>query len=235
MKTVEKIAELEYNELITLGVIEQNDDLKEIFTEEIKMPFNILYRLQKEGSLNDRTKELLVDMFEKVILTSKTFVDKYQRLASGIDTTKTDPVEVVVKVVEETKQPEVKPEPIENVIFKTEAYKVKHDKPVEEKIKDKVSVKQTKAKEVEIPRRYGKEKIQQDIQAQGGKATPVQRAMLKVNDLKNIYVNLSTRGIKDMVAGAESLSDEDCRKIVSAITTFERQMADIVKTKATKK
>jgi len=231
MKTVEKIADLEYNELVTLGVIEQNKDLNEIFTEEINMPFSILYRLQKEGKLNDRTKELLVDMFEKVILTSKTFVDKYQRLASGVDTTKSDPVEVITKIVEETKQPEVKSEPSENVSLKTEPYKVKHDKPVE----DKVSVKPTKAKEVEIPRRYGKEKIQQDIQAQGGKATPVQRAMLKVNDLKNIYVNLSTKGIKDMVAGANSLSDEDCRKIVSAITTFERQMADFVKTKAKKK
>lgn len=231
-KTVEKIADLEYNELVTLGVIEQNNDLKEIFMEEINIPFTILYRLQKEGKLNDRTKEILVDIFEKVILTRKDFIDKYQRLASGTEPTpKVDPVSTVTQVIE-VKQSKIEtvvettPEPNENVIFKTEAYKVKHGK---------VSVKPTKAKEVEIPRRYGKEKIQQDIEAQGGKATPVQRAMLKVNDLKNIYVNLSTRGIKDMVAGAESLSDEDCRKIVSAITTFERQMADIVKTKATKK
>lgn len=225
MKTVEKIAELEYNELITLGVIEQNDDLKEIFTEEIKMPFNILYRLQKEGSLNDRTKELLVDMFEKVILTSKTFVDKYQRLASGIDTTKTDPIEVIVNVVEETKQPEVKPEPIENVIFKTEAYKVKHNKPVE----DKVSVKPTKAKEVEIPRRYGAEKIRKDIEAQGGKATSAQRASLQNNKLKNLYVNLDRKLIKTMLTNEKFLTDEDCRKISSAITTFERQINEIIK------
>jgi hypothetical protein len=38
-----------------------------------------------------------------------------------------------------------------------------------------------------------------------------------------------------MVGNAGMLSDEDCRKIVSAITTFERQMADIVKTKSKKK
>lgn len=38
-----------------------------------------------------------------------------------------------------------------------------------------------------------------------------------------------------MIGGFESLSDEDCRKIVSAITTFERQMVEIVKTKAKKK
>lgn len=231
MKTVEKIADLEYDELVTIGVIEQNEDLKEIFTDEIKLPFNILYRLQKEGALNERTKELLVEIFEKVILTRKDFIDKYQRLKMIPEPEPVDPVTVVTSVIEEAKNKEVKTVeqvdviPIENVIHVTEAYKVKHDKPV----------KVVKAKEVEIPRRYGKEKIQKDIEAQGGKATPVQRAMLKVNDLKNIYVNLSTRGIKDMVAGAESLSDEDCRKIVSAITTFERQMAEIVKTKATKK
>ena len=103
--------------------------------------------------------------------------------------------------------------------------------PIKDIIEDKVSEK----KESLVPRRYGKEKITKDIEAQGGKSTPVQRAMLKVNDLKNIYVNLSTRGIKDMIANTDSLSDEDCRKIVSAITTFERQMAEIVKTKAKKK
>ncbi len=228
MKTVEKIAELEYDELVTIGVIEQNEDLKEIFTDEIKLPFNILYRLQKEGALNDRTKELLVEIFEKVILTRKDFIDKYQRLQMSQVSEPVDPVTTVTSVVSEAKAKEVKNlEAVEEVeVVEPEPIKkVKIDKPV----------KVVKAKEVEVPRRYGKEKIQKDIDAQGGKATPVQRAMLKVNDLKNIYVNLSTRGIKDMVAGAESLSDEDCRKIVSAITTFERQMADIVKTKASKK
>ena len=82
----------------------------------------------------------------------------------------------------------------------------------------------------ELPRRYGKEKIIEDVKRQGA-ATPVQRAMLKVNDLKNIYVNLSARGIKDMLGDAGLLSDEDCRKIVSVITIAERQLEDILKRK----
>ena len=207
-KTIEKLAELEYNELVTLGMMEQCGDLREIFTDEIKVPFTMLYSLQKEGKLNDETKELLVGLFENLILTSKDLINKYQRL---INTPQTEPVEVA-EVIEEVVE-------VEEIAV------------VEKPIKDKVSVK----KESVIPRRYGKEKINKDIEAQGGKSTPVQRAMLKVNDLKNIYVNLSTRGIKDMIANTDSLSDEDCRKIVSAITTFERQMADIVKTKARKK
>jgi hypothetical protein len=206
-KTIEKLAELEYNELVTLGMMEQYDDLREIFTDEIKVPFTMLYSLQKEGKLNDQTKELLVELFENLILTSKDLINKYQRLMQSPPTPQTEPVEVIEEVVE------VIEEPIKVIV------------------KDKVSEK----KESVIPRRYGKEKITKDIEAQGGVATPVQRAMLKVNDLKNIYVNLSTRGIKDMIANTDSLSDEDCRKIVSAITTFERQMAEIVKTKAKKK
>jgi hypothetical protein len=85
---------------------------------------------------------------------------------------------------------------------------------------------------VELPRRYGKEKIVQDIKDQGGVATSVQRAMLKVNDLKNIYVNLSNRGIKAMIGGDETiLSDTDCRTITSAITILERKLDEILKTK----
>lgn len=213
--TIEKLAELEYNELVTLGMMEQCGDLREIFTDEIKVPFTMLYSLQKEGKLNDETKQLLVELFENLILTSKDLIGKYQRLMQSPPTPQTEPVEVA--------------EVVEEVIEVEEVAVV--EAPIKEVIKDKVSVK----KESVIPRRYGKEKITKDIEAQGGKSTPVQRAMLKVNDLKNIYVNLSTRGIKDMIANTDSLSDEDCRKIVSAITTFERQMADIVKTKAKKK
>ena len=213
-KTIEKLAELEYNELVTLGMMEQCGDLREIFTDEIKVPFTMLYSLQKEGKLNDETKQLLVELFENLILTSKDLIGKYQRLMQSPPTPQTEPVEVV--------------EVIEEVV---EIEEVAVVEPIKVVIKDKVSEK----KETVIPRRYGKEKITKDIEAQGGIASPVQRAMLKVNDLKNIYVNLSTRGIKDMIANTDSLSDEDCRKIVSAITTFERQMADIVKTKAKKK
>jgi hypothetical protein len=210
--TIEKLAELEYNELITLGMMEQCGDLREIFTDEIKVPFTMLYSLQKEGKLNDETKQLLVELFENLILTSKDLIGKYQRLMQSPPTPQTEPI-AVAEVIEEVVEVAVVEETIKVIV------------------KDKVSEK----KESVIPRRYGKEKITKDIEAQGGKSTPVQRAMLKVNDLKNIYVNLSTRGIKDMVANTDSLSDEDCRKIVSAITTFERQMADIVKTKARKK
>lgn len=213
--TVEKIRDLDYDELITLGLIEQDDDLRDIFNGEINMPFSILYRLQKEGRLNDETKELISSIFQMIILTKKELIDKYLRLASNdgkvinvsMPITPVEVIEVISEVEEE----------IEEVV----------EEPIKDIIKDKVSSK----KESDVPRRYGKEKITADIKAQGGNANPVQRAMLKVNDLKNIYVNLSARGIKDMVGGTNLLSDEDCRKIVSVITIAERQLSEILKKK----
>ena len=210
---VVKLKDLEYNTTITLGVVEQDADLKAIFTDDIKLPFNILYKLSEEGRLNDRTKELLSNIFEKLILTKKDLIDKYLRYANteGIDINYTKEIEVEVEEDEDIDEEEGIVEPVVETPKKKPVKKEKTGK--------------------ELPRRYGKEKITQDITKQGGTATPVQRAMLKVNDLKNIYVNLSARGIKDMLGDAGLLSDEDCRKIVSVITIAERQLEDILKRK----
>lgn len=210
---VEKIKEISYNSTVTLALIEIDEDLKEIFTDEIKLPFNILYRLSDEGKLSERTQELLVSIFERIILTKNDLIDKYLRLANNRGVSIDNIRELEVEVEEE-------PE------FDEEEGKVVE--PIVDTAPKKKAVKKEKTGK-ELPRRYGKEKITQDIEKQGGNATPVQRAMLKVNDLKNIYVNLSARGIKDMLGDAGLLSDEDCRKIVSVITIAERQLEDILK------
>jgi hypothetical protein len=212
---IQKLKDLKYNTTITLGVIQQDNDLLEIFSEQIKMPFNILFRLSEEGILNERTKELLTNIFEKLILTKKDLIDKYLRLADTNGVVVSTIKEIPIEVEEEDFDEE---ENLIPIIVDTEK--------VEKKAKEK---KEKTGKE--LPRRYGKEKIAQDIAKQGGNATPVQRAMLKVNDLKNIYVNLSSRGIKDMLGDANLLSDEDCRKIISVITIAERQLEDILKKK----
>jgi hypothetical protein len=213
---VVKLKDLEYNTTITLGVIEQDADLNSIFTEDIKLPFNILYKLSEEGRLNDRTKELLVNIFEKLILTKKDLIDKYLRYANSEGIKINYSNDLVVEVEDDIKEEE---EEEEEDIFP----------PIVEEVK-KLSVKKEKTGK-ELPRRYGREKILEDIKKQGGTATPVQRAMLSCNSLKNIYVNLSARGVKDMLGGTELLSDEDCRKIISVITIAERQLEDILKRK----
>lgn len=103
-----------------------------------------------------------------------------------------------------------------------------------DKIGDEVTHKQKSnidKKDKTIPRRYGKEKILKDIESQGGKPTTLQRTMLRVNDLKNIYVNLSARGVKDMVGGTNLLSESDCKDIQSAIKIMEQKLHGILKRK----
>ena len=112
--------------------------------------------------------------------------------------------------------------------------------PVEEIIEDTVVVvekvekvqKETKPKkENALPKWYGKVRLEREIAEQGGKASPLQRAMLELNELKNIYSNLLARGIKDLETGSKLITDEDCRKITSVITVAKRQLGDIIKKK----
>lgn len=81
------------------------------------------------------------------------------------------------------------------------------------------------AKVITLPRRYGKEKILQDIAKQDGKATPLQRAMLELNVLKNITVNLNARCIKDL------LTDNDCRDIISVVKIAKQKLKTILEKK----
>lgn len=184
-----KVADLQFDKLTTLRLIEKTDDLCEIFREDVEVSFNLLYKLANENKLNSKIELLLGSMFDELICTKEEYADRYKNLLSSAN--------VVVDKVEET----VKSKPTET------------------------------PKENSLPRRYGKEKIEQDIANQGGVATPIQRTMLKVNSLKNIYVNLQARGVKAMVGGQEIFTDEECRKIQSVITTVERQLEEILKKK----
>ncbi len=206
---VEKIKEITYNSTVTLALIEIDEDLKAIFTDEIKLSFNVLYRLSEENRLSERTQELLNMIFEKIILTKSDLIDKYLRLANnrGVSINTVKEIEIEIEEQEFDKE-----EGLVKQVVEEKPKKVKKEKTGKE-----------------LPKWYGKEKIVKDIERQNGKATPVQRAMLKLNDLKNLYFNLNTRGIKDMLADTNTLSNEDCRKIVAAVTTFERQVEEIMK------
>jgi hypothetical protein len=69
------------------------------------------------------------------------------------------------------------------------------------------------------------------IKEQGGKATNAQLTALAVNDLKNIWVNLNNRLIKDMFLEDKILTDEDMRDIRSAIKIVEAKLKNIIKKK----
>jgi len=192
---IEKLAELQYDELLTLGVIEQDKDLSTIFLEDVNISFNMLRTLSKEGNLSKDTKERIFEYFDKIILTKKSFIEHYMRLA---DTN----IKMETSVIEEVKS---EPEPPK-----------KTRKP---------------KREVELPRRYGKDVILKDIEKQGGKATNAQLTALAVNDLKNAYVNLNARLINDMLTDKPILTDEDYRDIRATITLLNNRLKHVFKKK----
>jgi hypothetical protein len=202
-----KIAELKFDRLTTLRLIEKIEDLNAIFTEDVKLPFSVLYRLTKEGKLPERTEEMITSIFEELISTKEEYAIRYNQLLNTGEDIQPEPiVETVVEpVIEAVVEPivEVKPKAVKVV---------------------KV------VKEKSVPRRYGKENVERDITIQGGVATPLQRAMLSTNNLKNLYVNMSNKLIKDYFGDAV-LTDDDYRKIQSVVTTVERQFKEILKKK----
>ena len=187
-KIADKIVELEFDETITLRIIEQDEDLKQLFLKRTNLSFSVLYTLSKQNLINPETKELLTNIFNDIILTKEVLISKYKGLINS-----------------ETK--EDKPSVIDEVI-------------VEPKAK--------KQKEVVLPRRYGKEKILKDIEKQDGKATPLQNAMLELNELKNLMININNRGIKDMIKGTNTINDESAREIVSVIKIFKQKVKHIL-------
>ena len=63
-KVAEKLEDLEYNEQVVLTIVEGDDDLREIFTEEIDVKsFNILRTLSKANQLNSETQSFLKQIF----------------------------------------------------------------------------------------------------------------------------------------------------------------------------
>ena len=202
---IKKLAELEYNELITLAVIESDEDLTSIFKEDIALSFPLLKTIAQNDELNSQTKVLLKDIFEAIILTSNRYISNYVRFGGKV-------IGDVIIADLETTEDKVEEPIIETVVEKVEKpKKVKTDKT--------------------LSKWYGKQRLEKEIAEQGGKATPTQRAMLEINDLKNMYSNLLARGIKDLETGSQLLSDVDCRKIASVVKLAKQQLSEILKKK----
>ena len=203
--TVEKITDLEYNELVALNIIEKDADLNSMFTEDVRLPFSMLYRMSKDKVLSEEIKEVIFDFFDKVISTKKVYVEKYLRVLNS-DFENLVPVKVenqeIPAVVEAT--------PIE--------------KPV-------TTTKKTTPSTKKLPRRYGKEKILQDIKNQGGVATNPQLAALSNNDLKNMYLMMDNKCINDMLGDNRKLTDEDYRRFRLAVKTMQNMLNPFLKKK----
>lgn len=84
--------------------------------------------------------------------------------------------------------------------------------------------------EKKLPKHYGKQRILADIEANETK-TELDRAMLALNDLRNVYSRIKNRGIKDKTLGTKILTRDDCRTIIATVRLVENRLADILKKK----
>jgi hypothetical protein len=204
--TVEKIADLDYNELVALNVIEKDEDLCSMFTEDVRLPFSMLYRMSKENTLNEDIKEIIFDFFDKVISTKKNYVEKYLRVLNS------DIENLVPPKVETQEIPAiVEPEPIKKVVVKAKTTKTNKPK--------------------ELPKWYGKSKVLIDIENQGGIATAPQLGVISINDIHNIYLKMTRITINDMLTDNRILTDEEYRKVKAINKTYSNQMKAIFKDK----
>ena len=208
-KIIETLANLKYNEQITLAIVETDEDLNKMFMDETKeKSFILLRQLVKENLLKTNSKKFLYDMFQQVICKKQELIDQYLFLENnGTFDFKT------IKIIEQPLLTIIEPTIYKNIVT---------EKP---KIKKKNII------EGELPKWYGKERILKDIIEQGGKSTPLQNAMLKVNQMKNIYANINARLIKDTFSKTKVLTDEDYRIISSVVNIMENRLKEILKKK----
>lgn len=94
-----------------------------------------------------------------------------------------------------------------------------------------VVTKVKKDKTQKLPKRYGKRQVEKDISANGGVKTELDRAMLDLNDIRNLYCRLLARAISDKVLGTKKLSDQHCRDIVAVKRILENKVTPIFKIK----
>jgi hypothetical protein len=81
-----------------------------------------------------------------------------------------------------------------------------------------------------LPKHYGKQQILKDIEKSGEK-TELDRAMLALNDLRNLFSRLKNRGIKDKKTGSTNLSINECREIVASIRLLKNKLSPILNKK----
>lgn len=79
------------------------------------------------------------------------------------------------------------------------------------------------------PKHYGKQRILQDIEAQG--KTELDRAMLALNDMRNAYTKLKRRCIKDKLSEKHTLTRNDYREIVAITRILQNKVNEILSKK----
>lgn len=77
---LKQIDGLVYNDLKTLYLIENNDELTQLFRFDSNLSFNLLRTMIKEKTLTTNLNEILEGLFNSVICTKQKYADTYKGL-----------------------------------------------------------------------------------------------------------------------------------------------------------
>lgn len=80
---IEKLIELDYDELVSFKVIQKNLDLYETFFDEIPTPLDVIEKNLLNNELSEEIKTLIFDVFDNVILTSNKYIGDYLRILNS--------------------------------------------------------------------------------------------------------------------------------------------------------
>lgn len=197
---------LEYNSVIILKVIESSEILKEVFYEEIKTPIHTLYESALNDKLDEKINDYLIRFFNSLILTDIREIQKYKKVS--------DELQIPINILTDE----------QNVITD----KIESEDNSDENIEEEVTVKKS-GKPLKYPRRYGLEKVKEEIKKQGGEATLAQTAMIYSNSHKNEHVRVNNILIKDLHSEEEFISDADKLILISAFKIFTNKTRPILK------
>jgi hypothetical protein len=162
--------DVKYDVFKTLHIVEHNKSLDMMLRGgNTNLSYAMLRTMAKKNTLTPEISGTLKKIFERLILTTPSILEKYVAIGS------------------------------------------ENDKP-------------------KISKHYGKKRILADIAANQTK-TELDRAMLALNDLRNIYSRLKSRGIKDKTQGTKKLTRDDCRAIIATVRIVENKLSHILKKK----
>lgn len=126
---------------------------------------------------------------------------------------------------------------IYNIIVDNESYLERYEKLVNNL--NPVTSELTE-EEFQIPRRYGKDKVLADIEKDQRKASQIEKSIIAINSIKNIYVNLERRLIHDLFVergefeGDVVLTEEECRDIIAIQQLMANKLKPILNKKVRK-
>lgn len=95
------------------------------------------------------------------------------------------------------------------------------------KIKELAPKNNSPKKIKKLPKEYNKIRIEADIKANGGVPTEFHKAMLALNEMKNLRARLNGKGNRQRYANGLPYTDVECREIIAVVSIMNNRLSKI--------